>query len=181
VTLDDAGDAGSTSPRQHSNGEVVLRIWRMPLIAAALYVSVWPLTGAVLLVADFAVIGRDSPSADVVLSGTAVVFWLAGILWAVRAVAARVVLTPDQLRLHNVLSTVRVSWTDVAAVEEASFLNVSGLSNTFWYGTAIRVRSRRRPIPVLASWHPNEERAATLRRRIHPPALGPEQTLPNHP
>jgi hypothetical protein len=147
--------AGGTSGQQHSNSEVVLRIWRMPLIAAALCVSVWPLTGAVLLVPVFAVIGWDSPSADVVLGGTAALFWLGGILCAVRAVAARVVLTPDQLRLHNVLSTVRVSWTDVAAVEEASFLNASGLSNTIWHGTAIRVRSRRRPVRVLASWHPD--------------------------
>lgn len=165
--------AGGTSGQQHSNSEVVLRIWRMPLIAAALCVSVWPLTGAVLLVPVFAVIGWDSQSADVVLGGTAALFWLGGILCAVRAVAARVVLTPDQLRLHNILSTVRVNWTDLEAIEGASFLNASGLSNTIWHGTAIRVRSRRRPVRVLASWHPDEERAATLRCRIHPPAFGP--------
>jgi hypothetical protein len=181
VTLDGAGGAGRTSRQQHGDGEVVLRIWRMPLIAAALCVSVWPLTGALLLVPVFALIGWDSGSADAVLSGAAVLFWLGGILCAVRAAAARVVLTPDQLRLHNILSTIRVSWADVEAVDASSFLNVSGLSNTFWYGTAIRVRSRRRPVRVLASWHPDEERAAALRRRIRPPALGPEQTVPNQP
>ena len=179
VTPEGAGGAGRTSRQQHSNGEVVLRIWRMPLIAAALCVSVWPLTGAVLLVPVFAVIGWDSRSADAVLGGTAALFWLGGILCAMRAVGARVVLTPDQLRLHNVLSTVRVGWADVEAVEEASFLNVSGPSNRFWYGTAIRVRSRRRPVGVVASWHPDEERAAAFRRRIRPPTPRPEQR-PNH-
>ena len=181
VTLDGARGAGRTSRQQHSNGEVVLRIWRMPLIAAALCVSVWPLTGAVLLVPVFAVTGLDSRSADAALGGAAALFWLGGILCAVRAAGARVVLTPDQLRVHNIVSTIRVSWADAEAVEEASFLNVAGLSNTFWYGTAIRVRSRQRPVRVLASWHPDEERAAALRRRIRRPALGPEQTAPNQP
>jgi hypothetical protein len=178
VTPDGTGGAGRTSPQQRSNGEVVLRIWRMPLIAAALCVSVWPLTGSVLLVP---VLDWVSQSAGAALGGTAVLLWLGGIVCAVRAVGARVVLTPDQLRVHNLVSTIRVRWADVEAVEEASFWNLSGFTNTFWYGTAIRVRSRRRPIRVLASWHPHEERAVALRRRIRPPALGPKQTLPHHP
>jgi hypothetical protein len=178
VTLDGAGGAGRTSRQQRSDGEVVLRIWRLPLITAALSVSVWPLTGAALLAAVF---GSDSWSADAVLGGTAVLFWLVGIVCAVRAVGARVVVTPDQLRLHNILSTIRVSWAEVEAVEEASLLNVSGLSTSLWYGTAIRVRSRRRPVRILASWHPDEERAAALRGRIRPPGPGPEQTSPAHP
>jgi hypothetical protein len=181
VTLDGAGGAERTSRQPHSNGEVVLRIWRMPLIAAALCVSVWPLTGAVLLVPLFAVLGWDSRSADAVLAGAAALFWLAGILCAARAVGARVVLTPEQLRLHNILSTIRLPWSDVEAVEEVSLLNVSSLSNTLWYGTAIRVRSSRRPVRVLGSWHPDQQRAAALRHRIRPPAPGPEQTQADHP
>ena len=181
MRLHGAGGAERTSRQPHSNGEVVLRIWRMPVIAAALCVSAWPLTGAVLLVSLFAVLDWNSRSADAVLAAAAAVVWLAGILGAARAVRARVVLTPAQLRLHNILSTIRLPWTDVEAVEEAFFLNVSSLSNALWYGTAIRVRSRRRPVRVLACWHPDQQRAAALRHRIRPPAPGPEQTQADHP
>jgi hypothetical protein len=107
----------------------------------------------VLLVA---VVGWVSQYADAALGGTAILFWLGGIVCAVRAMGARVVLTPDHVRLHNTWSTVRVRWADIEAIEEASFWNVLGLTNTFWYGTAVPLRSRRRPVRVLASWHPDE-------------------------
>ena len=91
-----------------------------------------------------------------------------------RAVRARAVVTVEELRVHNVLATRRISWADIDAVEERSFFNVWALWHPIWYGTVVRVRQRRRPVGVLAAWHPDEERAATLRRQIRPPAPEPE-------
>jgi hypothetical protein len=169
---EDAGRGRRTHGRQRAGGDVVLRGWRMPVLTAVLCVSVWPLIIAVLLVPVWVAFGWDSPSGDLALGITAVLLFLCGGVCAVRALRARVVVTADELRVHNVLSTKRFRWAEVEAVEERWFLNASAILKPLWYGTAVRVRGRRRPVGVLASWCQDEERAAALRQLIRPPGSG---------
>jgi hypothetical protein len=176
------GDAGAegTRGREYAEGEVVVRSWQMPVLAAILCVSVWPLTGAVLLAAVFAAFG-DLPSADLVLGGGVILLCLGGIVCAVRAVRARVVVDAETVRVQNVLSTRQLRWADIEAVEEATSYNVWALGRPWRYGTTIRVRGRRRPVGVLALWHPDEDHAAALRRQVRAPTTDPEPTPPNRP
>jgi hypothetical protein len=114
-----AGRGGRTDRRRRAGDKIVLRNWRMPVLTAVLCVSDWPLTGAALLVPVWAVFGWDSPSGDLALSSAAVLLVLCGVVGAVRAPRARVVVTADELRVHNVLSTRRFSWDEVEAVEDS--------------------------------------------------------------
>jgi hypothetical protein len=167
---EDVGRGGRSDRRPRAGGDVVLRSWRMPVLTAVFCVSVWPLIGGLLLVAVWAVFGWDSRSGDLAFGIAAVLVYLCGVVCAVRALRARVVVTAAELRVHNVLSTRRIRWAEVEAVEERWFLNTSALLNPLWYGTAVRVRWRRRPVGVMAFWCHDEDRAAALRRLIRRPA-----------
>jgi len=163
---------GSQGKMATMTGErgVVLRRWRMPVLGAVLCLTVWPLTAAVLVAAALAVVfGWDSTAGDLVLGWVAFGLYGCGVVGGIRSLLARVVVTAEEVRVHNPLSTTRIRWADVEAVEEVSFINVLALFRADWYGTAIRVRGRTRPLRIMASWSNDAERAAELRRQIRPP------------
>jgi Bacterial PH domain len=122
--LEGAGEVRRTGGQRRTEGGVVLRRWAMPVRTVVLCLTVWPLTGAVLLAGVLSVVpGWDSPAGDLALGIATIGLYLCGAVCALRALRARVVVSADGVRVHNVLSTRWISWTDVRDVEEIEYIN----------------------------------------------------------
>jgi membrane protein YdbS with pleckstrin-like domain len=135
---------------------LVLRAWRMPLISAFLWCCVIPLVCSVGLAL---VAGRlETERTDTVAGAAVLLVWLLCLVPAVRSLTARVVADSDGMTVHNALSTVRVAWVDVEDIHVIDAFNAQALVNALWYGVAVRVRGRARPVRMLASWARREER-----------------------
>jgi Bacterial PH domain len=167
--------------RERRRGEhrVVLRAWRMPIISALVWGLVCPLSGAVLLYGVYAAVVRRETEPTVLVFGAAtVVGWLVCLLPAVRSLAARVVADPDGLAVHNALGTVRVAWSDVEDVEVIVGVNAQAIVNRLWYGVTVRIRDRRRPLRILASWVRREDYARAFADRLRSLAVGASRPPP---
>jgi hypothetical protein len=169
--------------RERRRGDrVVLRAWRMPVISALIWCLVYPLVGAVLLYGVFAaVVRRETERTDVVLGAAVLVLWLLCLVPAARSLAARVVVDRDGVAVHNAFRTVRVARSDVEGVDVITGFNVQAIVNALWYGVAVRVRDRRRPVRILASWVRREDRARALTERLRALAVGAGRPLPPTP
>jgi hypothetical protein len=154
----------------------------MPIISALVWCLVCPLLGAVVLYGVYAaVVRRETEQTDLVFGAAALVVGLLCLGPAGRSLAARVVADPDGLAVHNSLGTVRVAWSDVEDVDVVSAFNTEAMVNALWYGVAVRVRDRRRPLRILASWVRREERARAFAERLRSFAVGTGRPLPPMP
>ncbi|MFB9238081.1 hypothetical protein ACFFWC_21410 [Plantactinospora siamensis] len=139
----------------------------MPLIVAVVWCSLIPLGGGVLLYGiSVVVLPRETDRTDVVLGTMVIVLWLMCLVPAARSLAARVVGDPDGLTVHNALRTIRIGWVDVRGVDVIITFNSQALINGLWFGVAVAVRGRPRPLRILASWVRREDRAEAFAQRL---------------
>jgi hypothetical protein len=156
---------------------VVLRRWRMPVIAAIMYATVGPMCIAVLLFYPMWFLGRFLQLDETAFAWSAFgVLYLCSLVCAVRSLLSRVVVGAEGLRVHNVFSTIWIAWSEVEEVKEISFFNFQALTPNggTWYGTVIRVCGRRRPVRIHASWSHYEHVASDFSQCIRSldPRLG---------
>ena len=172
---------GSGYSERRRGDRLLLRAWRMPLNCAFVWCCIFPLVAGegIGLVAIWLL---PTEQADTVAAAAVILVWLLCQVPAVRSLAARVVADSDGMTVHNALSTVRVAWVDVEGIDLIDFFNSQALLHALWYGAAVRVRGRRRPVRMLASWVRREEQAQAFEQRLrlaaneagHPlPALPP--------
>jgi hypothetical protein len=161
--------------REHrAHHTVTLRRWSIPVTAALCWCLVWPLLGAVALAAAISAVPPPvSQLGEKVFGVAAVTLYAMCLGCAVRSLRARVVITADELCVHNNLSTVRAAWSEVEKIEEVQLLNTQALWHGDWYGVAVRIRGRRRPVHILASWSQHPEYANAFAERLRSHAQGP--------
>jgi len=158
---------GSGFRERRRGDRVVLRAWRMPVIYAFVWCWVCPLFGAVLLYGVHAAAVRRETERTGVVFGTAVLLvWLLCLVPAGRSLAARVVADPEGLAVRGALRTVRIGWSDIEGIGVIVGYNAQAMVNGLWYGVAMRIRDRRRPLRILASWVRREERAEAFAERL---------------
>jgi hypothetical protein len=161
---------------------LVLRAWRMPVISALVWCLVCPLVSAVVLYGGYAgVVRRETERTEVVFGTAVLAVWLLCLVPAGRSLVARVVADPDGLAVHNALGTVQVAWSDIEDVDVVVAINTQAIVNALWYGVAVRIRDRRRPVRILASWVRHEQRAWALAERLRSLAAGAGHPLPPMP
>jgi hypothetical protein len=151
----------------------------MPLNCAFAWCCLFPLVAGVgvALVASW----LPTELADTVAGAAVILVWLLCQVPAVRSLTARVVADSDGMTVHNALSTVRVAWVDVEGIDVIDFFNAQAFVNALWYGAAVRVRGRRRPVRMLASWVHFEEQAQAFAQRLRSVAVEAGHPLPAPP
>lgn len=171
--------AGRGYSERRRGDRLVLRAWRMPLSSAFAWCCLFPLVAGVgvALVADW----LETERADTVGGAAVVLVWLLCLVPAVRSLAARVVADCDGMTVHNALSTIRVAWVDVEDIDVIDAFNAQALVNVLWYGAAVRVRGRARPVRMLASWVRREEQAKAFAQRLRSVAIEAGHPLPALP
>jgi hypothetical protein len=151
----------------------------MPVISTLVWCLLCPLVGAVLLYGVYTgVVGRETGRTDLVFGTAVLVVWLLCLVPAGRCLTARVVANPEGLAVHNTLRTVRVAWPDVEDIEVVAGVNPTAMVNRPWYGVTVRIRDRRRPVRILASWVRREDHARAFAQRLRWPAVRPGRPLP---
>lgn len=167
------GSEGKPFLERRIDGAVILRNPSIPVRNAfawwLLFSWVGPL--GMWLVVD-ALFPLQSPTGRGAFSLTVLGFLVLCLRSGLRSLRARVVVTADGLSVHNTFSTTRIDWAEVEGIEMIDFLNVSAVLPQRWYGVALRVAGRRRPVGVLASWAKDSQSAAAFADRIR--ALGPQ-------
>lgn len=160
-------------------GRVVLRAWRMPLIWAFLWCCVCPPAGGSLLYGVSSVVVRqDSGWTAIVMGAAMLLVWPLCLVPVVRSLAARVVADSDGMTVHNLLGTVRMAWADIEDLGVIFDINTQSLGKGLWYGVAVRVRGRRRPLRMVASWVVREEQAEAFAQRLRSVAAEAGHLLP---
>jgi hypothetical protein len=173
---------GSGFRERHRGDHVVLRAWRMPIISALVWCLICPLVGAVVLYGVYtAVVRRQTEGTDLVFAAATLVVWLLCLVPAARSLAARVVADSDGVAVHNALGTVRAAWSDIEDADVIVTFNSQAMVNGLWYGVALRIRDRRRPLRILASWVRREERARAFAQRLRSLATGAAGLRPPMP
>lgn len=170
--------AGRGYSERRRGDRLVLRAWRAPLASVFVWAFGFPLLGTV---GAAPVVEPATEPIDIIVAAVVVLGWLLCLVPAVRSLAARVVADPDGVTVHNALRTVRVAWVDVENLDVIFIFNGQAVVNGVWYGVAARVRGRRRPVRMLASWVVEEEQARAFAQRLRSVAADAGHRLPALP